>query len=289
MLITFAYTPNLPWQSNPRAAKKRADLLASFDTLASHLQTTFTALSTALARNEKSKTRLQPREGDHAANGVKVLARAYLTIVLGPSASSGKAKVVFAVDGLEVKLWGERDDSGSDMSAAKDAVESESDDDDDDDSESEESDKVEDIDGEESSGEAESESESSDDDVDSVMESDTDLEGTTSETSTDSIIDDLPPSPPGSRSPSPASSLGLSRSPSPLSDAPTPKPHVPAISFPGLQPTLETPSYAAEQHALRAAELLLSRTLASACAEEDGQGMACELGNYSRLSFLICR
>ena len=38
------------------------------------------------------------------------VARTYLAIVLGPSVSSAKARVMFAVDGLEVKVWGVRDD-----------------------------------------------------------------------------------------------------------------------------------------------------------------------------------
>lgn len=61
------------------------------------------------------------------------------------------------------------------------------------------------------------------------------------------------PSPPPSRTPSPSSS-------------PPPPLH------------LLPPTYAQELEALRTAERLLSRTLASACGENDGQGMASEMG-----------
>jgi hypothetical protein len=36
-------------------------------------------------------------------------ARAYLAIVLGPSVGAARAKVMFAIDGLEVKVWGKRE------------------------------------------------------------------------------------------------------------------------------------------------------------------------------------
>ena len=86
-----------------RAVKSRTELLASFDTLASHLSTTFTALSTAFARAGNRVGGM--KEGDRG-NG---RARSYLVILVGPSVGSAKAKVVFAVDGLEVKVWGERE------------------------------------------------------------------------------------------------------------------------------------------------------------------------------------
>ena len=87
-----------------RAVKSRTELLASFDTLASHLSTTFTALSTAFAR---AVNRLVKERGEGDQGGGR--ARAYLAILVGPSVGSAKAKVVFAVDGLEVKVWGERE------------------------------------------------------------------------------------------------------------------------------------------------------------------------------------
>ena len=89
-----------------RAVKSRTELLASFDTLASHLSTTFTALSTAFARAVNRLGGVKERgEGDQGGG----TARAYLAILVGPSVGSAKAKVVFAVDGLEVKVWGERE------------------------------------------------------------------------------------------------------------------------------------------------------------------------------------
>lgn len=41
--------------------------------------------------------------------------RSYVAILIGPSLSSAKAKVVLAIDGLEARVWGKRDDKhGSD-------------------------------------------------------------------------------------------------------------------------------------------------------------------------------
>lgn len=89
-----------------RAVKNRTELLASFDTLGSHLNTTFTALSTAFARAVNRVDGVKERgEGDQGGGR----ARAYLAILVGPSVGSAKAKVLFAVDGLEVKVWGERE------------------------------------------------------------------------------------------------------------------------------------------------------------------------------------
>ncbi|KAJ7165597.1 hypothetical protein C8R43DRAFT_1104199 [Mycena crocata] len=86
-------------KSNPRALKLRTDLLASFDTLSSHLTTTFSALSTAFALT----TNLDPKTK-------RPTRRAYLAILVGPSIGSAKTRVMFAVDGLVAKVWGERDD-----------------------------------------------------------------------------------------------------------------------------------------------------------------------------------
>ncbi|KAK0191713.1 hypothetical protein F5146DRAFT_929478 [Armillaria mellea] len=87
-------------KANARTTKMRSELLDSFDTLMSHLGTTFTALSTAFALSftpeERSKTL-------HTS-------RAYMAILVGPSIGSAKSKVMFAVDGLEAKVWGQRDD-----------------------------------------------------------------------------------------------------------------------------------------------------------------------------------
>ena len=91
-------------QSNTSAAKKRADLLDSFDTLSSHLVTTFTALSCALAQSTtSSRRRRRRRPGTHRDD-------AYLAFLVGPSIGSARSKVVLALDGLEVNIWGTRND-----------------------------------------------------------------------------------------------------------------------------------------------------------------------------------
>ncbi|RDB20244.1 hypothetical protein Hypma_012607 [Hypsizygus marmoreus] len=88
------------FKSTARAAKQRTDLLTSFDTLTSHLNTTFTALSTALARSSTS-------DQEHPnVRSPKDRPRAYLAILVGPSMGSAKSKVMFAVDGLETKYGG---------------------------------------------------------------------------------------------------------------------------------------------------------------------------------------
>ncbi|KAI9512756.1 hypothetical protein F5148DRAFT_973137 [Russula earlei] len=80
--------------SASRAAKKRTDMIDAFDALSSHLHTTFTALSTALARNP-------------AHRGADTV---FLALVLGPTIGAPKARVVLALEGLEVKVWGRRED-----------------------------------------------------------------------------------------------------------------------------------------------------------------------------------
>ncbi|KAG1817655.1 uncharacterized protein BJ212DRAFT_1446648 [Suillus subaureus] len=198
-----------------RAAKKRHELLNSFDTLASHLNTTFTALSTAFSHHCGTK-------------GARSSGCAYLAVVLGPTPGSAKCRVMVGVDALEAKVWGERDDcSGS----GDDDEKSDSEDDSDSDNGSD--------------GEADSDESGNSDSSDSSGD-----EEAASETESDESP--RAASPPPSRTPSPSSS-------------PPPQPHI-------LSPT-----YAQELEALRTAERLLSRTLASACGENDGQGMASEM------------
>ncbi|KAG2337090.1 hypothetical protein BDR05DRAFT_970626 [Suillus weaverae] len=206
-----------------RTAKKRQELLNSFDTLASHLNTTFTALSTAFAHH--SGTEDAPSSG-----------RAYLAVVLGPTPGSAKCRVMVGVDALEAKIWGKRDDRSSvrEGAGAEDDEKSDSEDDSDSDNDS---------DGEANSNES-GDSDSSDSSGDEEAASETETEESSQA-----------PSPPLSRTPSP----------SPSSSSPPPPPHI-------LPPT-----YAQELEALRTAERLLSRTLASACGENDGQSMASEL------------
>ncbi|KAF9035381.1 hypothetical protein BDZ89DRAFT_1157784 [Hymenopellis radicata] len=81
--------------TSAKSAKLKDQLLDAFDTLTSHLDTTFTALSTAFAK----------RRGRGTSSS-----RVYLAIMLGPSVGTAKARVLLAVDGLETKVWGERDD-----------------------------------------------------------------------------------------------------------------------------------------------------------------------------------
>ncbi|KAG5350784.1 hypothetical protein C0989_009293 [Termitomyces sp. Mn162] len=84
--------------------KQRNELLSSFDTLTSHLNTTFTALSSAFARISS----ISKYQG---ANTAKYnCTRAYLGIFVGSSPATAKAKVLFAVDGLEIKAIGVRND-----------------------------------------------------------------------------------------------------------------------------------------------------------------------------------
>ncbi|KAF8815795.1 hypothetical protein BYT27DRAFT_7155397 [Phlegmacium glaucopus] len=120
--------------TNARVDKQRTELLASFDTIASHMDTTFSALSTALSRcpgHQNSKT-----------------TRAYLAFLVGPSLTSAKSKVVLGIDGLEKRIWGNHTDvssiqeTGDDKNEKQDLLAETEDDDsgeDPDDSESDES------------------------------------------------------------------------------------------------------------------------------------------------------
>ncbi|CAA7269163.1 unnamed protein product [Cyclocybe aegerita] len=80
-------------QTNSRAFKQRTELLSSYDTISSHLDTTFSALSTALARSSRHTQRK--------------VALAYLAILVGPSIGTAKSKVFLGIDGLEMRVWGE--------------------------------------------------------------------------------------------------------------------------------------------------------------------------------------
>ena len=64
-------------------------MITAFDELSSHLHTTFSALSTALAQNQK-----------HGKTDT-----VYLALVLGPTIGAPKARVVLVLEGLEVKVW----------------------------------------------------------------------------------------------------------------------------------------------------------------------------------------
>jgi hypothetical protein len=174
--------PNNSPQSNKKTEKLRTDLLVSYDTLSSHLVSTFTALGTALARRPPQKSTASPR-----------VCRAYLVIAVGPSAGVARERVVLALDGLEVKVWGARE--GNDARRAR-----------------EEADQSGDSADEAGADGDDSEESDEDDDEDEL---DKGQEGSDSETSSDHSP------PPPSPSPSPAPSL----TPSPLpSRSPSPHP-----------------------------------------------------------------
>ncbi|KAF9498303.1 hypothetical protein BDN71DRAFT_1443635 [Pleurotus eryngii] len=227
-----------------RAGKLRAELLTSIDTLSSHLITTFTALSTAYALRGCKSTFSPTDIQRHSLAGRT--STTYLSILIGPSIGAARAKVVFGVDGLEVRHWGLRVDQ-------EDEAEESEEEDEEQDSEGDVSEE------EELSDEEEPQGSDSDSDSDSVEESDV-------------TTPDLP-----RRSPSPPSSLvptiGL-KPPSPLSTKVitihAKRPH--AVASPSI-------SFEDEQQALRVAECNLARTLAnsSACDDDGGMDMASEM------------
>jgi len=214
------------------------------------MHTTFFALSAALARSRKvgdrdGVERVWEREG---ASG-----HAHLAYVLGPSVGSARARTMLVLDGLEVRVWGERDDARvrGDGECA---------------------------DEEEADEDEELENSDTDEDDDSEEEDSEDESGDERGYASDS---DSASEPPPSRTPSPSPPIPGSSPPSP-SRLPLPKSplrpteaHTTARQQPP-QSQMDTQTYAEEQQALRAAERLLSRTLLHASAEESG-GMSCEL------------
>ncbi|EGO27051.1 hypothetical protein SERLADRAFT_459850, partial [Serpula lacrymans var. lacrymans S7.9] len=238
--------------TNNRASKKRAELLNSLDTLASHLNTTFTSLSTAIALKEKSGAR--DSDGsikDSSQHDQSRTSVAYLAIVLGSTIGAAKARVILGVNGLEIKVWGEREElnvegtsSGTDSEDNEESLEG---------SGSGESSSS---DGSESERDSGAESEHDDDEADCLSDRD-------SQSGSEASCSDSCESPPRSRSPSPTPSYQST----PDSEAPSPPP----------SPSRRFQSHAEEQETLRTAERLLSRTLASACAEGEDTGMASEM------------
>ncbi|KAI0269347.1 hypothetical protein BC834DRAFT_865971 [Gloeopeniophorella convolvens] len=232
--------------SASRAVKKRVEMMNAVDVLSSHLHTTFSALSAALAQNP----------GHGSTDTV------YFAFVLGPTIGAPRARVVLALEGLEIKIWGEREDSDEIRESSQG-----------------------------SQGEVESDRSSSDGE-DEDNEGSEEKEDSSSDAA-DSLADtyDDASEPPSSPPPSEPSS---SRSFTPFSDVPS-QPSSPAPRNAGralrlsLSP-LSAPSssalrphlaprplhtHAEEQQTLRAAERLLARTLANASAE--GSGIANEL------------
>jgi hypothetical protein len=246
-------------QSDPKAAKKRAELVTAVDTLTSHLETTFVALSSAVALRSGSNMHKSSCPDSETA---------YMIFVVGPSVGTAKAKVVLVLEGLEVKssstqeeLEGHTPEVEPDASINDSIVSSEA---------------------------SEDEEESCNEGllINSDASEETKLSMRDSLGDADSNVDSAP-EPPASQSPSPSSSRAASPEPSipvaPLSAARKPRHSAPLPLGPGTQKStprsmpLPAQTHAEELSSLRAADRLLSRTLASACAEDDG-GMSSELG-----------
>lgn len=189
---------------------------------------------------------------------------AHLSFVLGPSIGAARARVMLVIDGLEVRMWGIRDDS-----SLPNLVDNDASDNDDDGEEFDNNSDGESFIDEEEGGD---QSEQCDDEEASAS---SDREGSASEEddgstqgSQSSGYDHCTS---GSASPSPPSSMHSVPASLPLSTLNNPEP-IPARK----PPTSFAASRTEEQAALRSAERLLSRTLADACAE-DGGGISCEL------------
>ncbi|GBE79048.1 hypothetical protein SCP_0202450 [Sparassis crispa] len=295
-------------QSDSRTARRRTELLTAYDTLCSHLNTTFSALSTAFAL---SKTGEKKKTHD-----------AHLVFVLGPSIGAAKQRVVFVVDGLEVKLQGGRDNTRQVLRGIEnlqprfpeDAPKYESSreegggEEEEPDAENEAHDDVSD----DEAGEDEDEDEGED-----AFDGDS-FDGSDSETSeppvsrSPSPSSSTPPAEPTARpSSSPAaqfrvyqplaknvSSTSATRSSSPSLPPPLSESVIWPAAFPQNTPHIRRPlaehlpspaaatqpklqraigqTYAEEQRTLRAAERSLSQSIFKACSE-DGGGLTCEL------------
>ncbi|KAF6743553.1 hypothetical protein DFP72DRAFT_1177898 [Ephemerocybe angulata] len=121
--------------STTRSAKARTELLASFDTLTSHLTTTFATLSGALYRSysEEKRARLGLTSqsdgggGGGRGRGGRHLDRAYLAVVLGPSLGTAKSRTFMAVDGFEAREWGMREGDDENKGGREEEEEEESD------------------------------------------------------------------------------------------------------------------------------------------------------------------
>ncbi|KAG6877937.1 hypothetical protein C0992_008943 [Termitomyces sp. T32_za158] len=226
-------------KSTPRAIKQRSELLSSFDTLSSHLNTTFTALSSAFARLHNISNNTRSANSNHA--------RAYMGIFVGSSPTTVKAKVIFAVDGLEIKVIGARDDITRKQGSEEDEDEDEDGEDEDDEEDDWETDDDSDDSEDDDDDDDEDDDDDDDDDGDDGDEDDNDGdENEDEDEDNDGDEDDEDDKesslPPESRSPSP-------------------EPYY--------------PSHAEQQRALQAAERLFSRTLAA--ADANGHGMSADL------------
>lgn len=261
-------------QSNSKATKKRMELVSAIDTLNSHLQTTFVALSSALydmmhiAGCEGAAPERTPYDA---------IARAHMMFVVGPSIGAARAKVAFVVDGLEVKSWSERQDAwpqGEPLdnnqawrtSASGDST------------------------GDKSDEESDDEDSENSEDEELADDGFVAREPCSPARWGESIYRDETPGcedePPPSRSPSPSpststvSSCARSRPTTPIEHigpqevAPLCTTETRLNNAKPMPPPMR--SHAEEQGVLRSADRLLSRTLATACAEDDG-GLSSEL------------
>ncbi|KAH9853294.1 hypothetical protein C2E23DRAFT_822570 [Lenzites betulinus] len=249
--------------SSPKVAKKREELLATFDTLSSHLQTTFVALSTAYAKFRAAKEKEAAITGDENSQKVSHASAiasapqkgtAHLMFILGPSIGAARARVLVTVDGLEVKVWGERADTS--LPQDSDAVSVKLDGDNENAFEDDEEDPEIDSDDNEDEDSVGYDEEESSEEADESDELESDRES------------ELGSLPPASRSPQ----LSFRPLSAPLQQPPTSL--IPSTSAPA--PQLPAQTYAEEQATLRAAERLLSRTLMTAWADGGGD-MASEL------------
>jgi hypothetical protein len=226
--------------------------LNSFDTLASHLYTTFIALSTALALRgtpEKGEVGKEATLLHQQKHGV---ARAFFGVALGPTVGTAKSRVIVGIDGLETKVWGLQEDSIPNKAT-----------------------RTRDVPDEENDGPLENVNDTDDEDEDEESPSE-ESGGSNEEEEEDASGSDCEPP---SRSPSPALSSDSDSFPS-----------TSPLNIPEKSPLPRSE----DPETVRAAERLLSRTLASACAEDDGQGLAAELGmskpyqRHRRFSLITC-
>ena len=203
------------------------------------MSTTFTALSTAFAKAVECGSAADAVKDEERRQQKAQKARAYLAILVGPSLGTAKAKVLFAVDGLEVTVWGERVDGVAEEAVGED----------DEGVESQEEDKGEESEEEDAESEGEEEEEESEEEQ--VEEANAE-EGGAGE-----IYDEATP-PPSSPSPSPSP-------PPPLLSSPLP-----------VRQPKSSLTHAQQQQILFGAERLLSRTLADADAH--GYGLNSDMG-----------
>ena len=107
-------------KSNPKAAKKREELITTFDTLDSHLRTTFDAISTAYAKCKSgyavTSSPSDKLQIESASSGPAPARKgtAHLMFVLGSSVAAARARILLTIDGIDVKMWGSRTQDQSD-------------------------------------------------------------------------------------------------------------------------------------------------------------------------------